>query len=75
MVKKIGWLFRFRFAGDMDHRRSLTDYVFSLLGCIVSWKASLQPTVTFSMAQAEYMALTKVVKEAIWLVILVWFKM
>ena len=28
------------YAGDLDKRRSLTGYVFTIGGCAVSWKAS-----------------------------------
>ncbi|XP_071939680.1 secreted RxLR effector protein 161-like [Coffea arabica] len=55
------------YAGDVDSRMSMTDYVFNL-GCfVVSWKATLQPTVTLSTTEAEYMALTEAAKEGIWL--------
>ena len=30
------------FAGDLDKRRSQTSYLFTLGGCTVSWKATLQ---------------------------------
>ncbi|GJV62343.1 retrotransposon protein, putative, ty1-copia subclass [Tanacetum coccineum] len=36
-------------------------------GCDVSWKAMLQHMVALSTTEAEYMALTKAVKESIWL--------
>ena len=55
------------YAGDLDKRRSLTGYVFTISGCAVSWKASLQATVTLSTTEAEYMAISKTCKEAIWL--------
>ncbi|WZZ77422.1 hypothetical protein YC2023_097994 [Brassica napus] len=42
-------------------------YVFTLGGSVVSWKATLQSTVTLSTTEAEYMALTEAAKEAIWL--------
>lgn len=55
------------FAGDSDKRRSLTGYVFTIGGCAVSWKASLQATVALSTTEAEYMAISEACKEAVWL--------
>ncbi|KAG8493216.1 hypothetical protein CXB51_010581 [Gossypium anomalum] len=53
------------FAGDLDRRRSLTSYVFTIGGCAISWKATLQTTVALSSTEAEYMVITKACKEAI----------
>ncbi|KAG7564482.1 hypothetical protein ISN44_As10g012460 [Arabidopsis suecica] len=55
------------YAGDVDSRRSMTGYVFTLGNSVISWKATLQPTVTLSTTEAEYMALTEAAKEGIWL--------
>uniref|UniRef100_A0A3Q7IJQ7 Reverse transcriptase Ty1/copia-type domain-containing protein n=1 Tax=Solanum lycopersicum TaxID=4081 RepID=A0A3Q7IJQ7_SOLLC len=55
------------YAGDVDTRKSMTGYVFTLGGSVVSWKATLQPIVTLSTTEAEYMALTEAAKEGIWL--------
>ncbi|KAJ4705025.1 Retrovirus-related Pol polyprotein from transposon TNT 1-94 [Melia azedarach] len=55
------------YAGDVNSRRSMTGYVFTLGSSVVSWKATLQPTVTFSTTEVEYMALTEATKEGIWL--------
>ncbi|KAG8480197.1 hypothetical protein CXB51_024909 [Gossypium anomalum] len=55
------------FAGDLDRRRYLTGYVFTIGGCAISWKATLQTTVALSTTEAEYMAITEACKEAIWL--------
>lgn len=55
------------YAGDLDKRRSLTGYVFMLLGCAISWKAVLQSTVALSTTKAEYLATTEAAKEALWL--------
>ncbi|PHU02409.1 Retrovirus-related Pol polyprotein from transposon TNT 1-94 [Capsicum chinense] len=54
------------FAGDHD-KRSLAGYVFTIGGCAISWKATLQTTVALSTTEAEYMAITEAFKEAIWL--------
>ena len=36
------------FAADLDKRRSLTGYMFTLGGCAVSWRATLQSVVAQS---------------------------
>ena len=55
------------YASDLDTRRSLTGYVFTIGGCAVSWKARLQATVALSTTEAEYMDVSESSKEAIWL--------
>ncbi|KAI3791603.1 hypothetical protein L2E82_05458 [Cichorium intybus] len=55
------------FGKDLDKRRSITGYAFTLNGCAISWKAQLQSTVALSSTEAEYMAITEAVKEDIWL--------
>jgi hypothetical protein len=55
------------YASDLDKRRSLTGFVFTLSGCAISWKATLQSTVALSTTEAENMAVAEAVKEAIWL--------
>ena len=52
-------------AGELDSRRSTTGYVFMLAGGAISWKVKAQPTVALSSAEAEYMALSAAVQEAI----------
>ena len=46
------------YATDLDKRRSLTGYVFTLGGSVVSWKALLQPVVALSTTKASYIAIT-----------------
>src|SRR5436190_17999813 len=55
------------YAGDLDKKRSLTGYLFTLSRSAISWMTTLQTTVTLSTTEAEYMALTEAVTEAIWL--------
>ena len=40
-------------AKDIDNRRSVTGYMFTLDGCAISWQAHLQPTVALSTTEAE----------------------
>jgi hypothetical protein len=55
------------FAANLDKRRSLTGYVFTIGGCAVSWRACLQPTIAQTTIEAEYIAVCDVCKEAVWL--------
>ncbi|KAH7852964.1 hypothetical protein Vadar_031538 [Vaccinium darrowii] len=55
------------YAGDLDKRRSTTGYVFTMAGGPVSWRCTLQSTIALSTTEAEYMAVTEAIKEAIWL--------
>ncbi|XP_075098855.1 secreted RxLR effector protein 161-like [Nicotiana tabacum] len=55
------------YAGDLDKHRSTTGYVFTFANAPVSWKSTLQSTVALSTTEAEYMAITEAIKEAIWL--------
>nr|CAD1821533.1 unnamed protein product [Ananas comosus var. bracteatus] len=36
---------------DLDRKKSLSGYVFSIGGCAVSWKSSLQPIVALSTTE------------------------
>ncbi|GJR40730.1 retrovirus-related pol polyprotein from transposon TNT 1-94 [Tanacetum coccineum] len=55
------------YGGDLVKRRSLTCFIFTLFGCAVSWKSTLQPTVALSTTEVEYMSMTEGIKECIWL--------
>ena len=36
------------FTGDLDKKRFLTSYVFTVSGCAISWEAMLQLTIVYS---------------------------
>lgn len=55
------------YAANVDTRKSLTGYVFTLYGTSVSWKSTHQPVVALSTTEAEFLAMTEGVKEATWL--------
>jgi hypothetical protein len=54
-------------AGDLDHRRSTSGYVFNLFGGAISWMRKRQDVVALSTTEAEYMVATHASKEAVWL--------
>ena len=55
------------FASDIATRRSRTGYVVLCSGGPVSWNSKLQPTVATASADAEYMALSSVAHELMFL--------
>jgi len=50
------------YAGNVDIRKSLSGFVFTLFGTTISWKANQQSVVALSTTQAEYIALVEGVK-------------
>ena len=54
-------------AGDLDHRRYTSGYVFNLFGGYISWMSKRQVVVALSTTEAEYMEATHASKEAVWL--------
>nr|GEZ89782.1 retrovirus-related Pol polyprotein from transposon TNT 1-94 [Tanacetum cinerariifolium] len=55
------------YAGDLGARKSLSSYIFSHYGSVISWYSSFQAIKTLSTTEAEYISSTEGVKEAIWL--------
>ena len=49
--------------GDLDQRRSTSEYVFSISGGAVSGMSKRQPVVALSTIEAKYMAVTHACKE------------
>ncbi len=56
-------------AGDIDTRNSNTGYLFQLNPQYspITWPSKLQPTTALSSCEAEYLALSAAIREAIWL--------
>ncbi|KAL2251634.1 UNVERIFIED_CONTAM: Retrovirus-related Pol polyprotein from transposon TNT 1-94 [Sesamum indicum] len=55
------------YANDRDSRKSTTSYIFTLCDACISWKSQLQNIMALSTTEAEYIATTEAIKEAIWL--------
>ncbi|KAM3308877.1 secreted RxLR effector protein like [Capsicum chacoense] len=55
------------YAGSLDNRRSVSAYVFTLGSAVVIWSSKKQATTTLSTSEAEYIAATSAVCQAIWL--------
>ena len=50
-------------AGNKDDRRSITGYCVYFQGCLVAWKSRAQKNVTLSSSEAEYVAISEVCTE------------
>jgi hypothetical protein len=57
-------------AGDLDHRRSTSRYLFNLFGGAINWMTKKKDVVSLSTKKVEYKASTHARKEAVWLQIL-----
>ncbi|CAM8931496.1 unnamed protein product [Rhodiola kirilowii] len=53
------------YANNKDNRKSTTSFFFTWAGNCISWKSQLQSIVALSSTEAEYIASTEAVKEAI----------
>ena len=54
-------------AGDIATRRSTTGFILLLGGMPITWKSQLQPCVTLSSTEAEYVAACLCAQEVMWL--------
>ncbi|KAL0404280.1 UNVERIFIED_CONTAM: Retrovirus-related Pol polyprotein from transposon TNT 1-94 [Sesamum radiatum] len=55
------------FQSDDDDAKSQSSFVFKLNGGVVAWKSSKQDTTADSTTEAEYIAVSEAVKEAVWM--------
>jgi hypothetical protein len=52
---------------DIEDRKSTMGYIVKVNNCLVSWCSKKEKTVALSTAEAEYMAITAIIKEMKWL--------
>lgn len=52
--------------GDTDTRKSTTGYIYTFMGGAVSWNVKRQLSVAISSCEAEYLAMSRTVQEALW---------
>lgn len=53
-------------AGDIESRKSTSGYVYFIGGGPVSWRSTRQECVALSTTEAEYIAISTAVQEALW---------
>ena len=54
-------------AANLDARRSVTGYTFTIGNSLANWKATLQSIMALSTTEVEYATLLEATKEGIWL--------
>jgi hypothetical protein len=52
---------------NLDNQKSISGYVSTLAGGVVTWQSKKQPTTALSSMEAEYMALSNSTREVKWL--------
>ena len=55
------------FAGDTDERKSISGYVIYLQECPISWRSKSQKSVSLSSTEAEYMAVSEIATEILFI--------
>ena len=53
--------------GDVDSRKSISGFLMTFKGGVVSWQSKLKKCVALSTTEVEYIAITKGCKEALWM--------
>ena len=54
-------------AGDVDDRRSTTDFCFTVGPTAISWCSKKKNDIALSSCEAEYVATTMAAQECLWL--------
>ena len=54
-------------AGDTDTRRSVSGWCIFINGCLISWGSRGQQTVALSSTEAEYIGITEICKEILFI--------
>ena len=52
---------------DLDERKSMTGYAFLLSNGAITWSSKKHPYIALSTMEAEYIACSVAVQEAVWL--------
>jgi len=65
-VDIVGWTDS-DWAGDVDSRHSVGDFVFDVAGGYVFWSSKKQVSIATSFMEAEYVASANATKEVVWL--------
>ena len=55
------------YVGDIDDRKSITGYCFFFGGAITTWCSKRQRTVSTSMSEAKYVAMSHGAREGVWI--------
>ena len=55
------------FAGDLDTRRSVSGYIIYVNDCPLSWRSRGQKSVTLSSTEAEYVSISEIVVEILFI--------
>ena len=54
-------------AGDMDSRKSSSEYLITFAGGAMSWQSKLQKCIALSTTEAEYIVVAETFKEMLWM--------
>ena len=58
--------------GDKETRISISGYILYFLGVAIAWRSKAQTSITLSLSEAEYVALSDCVKDVRFVMQLLW---